>query len=180
MSSLYYVLAFDFGYATKELRSSIEDIGDCVAKHYGKDPNAIILAQSRTYAYLSQNDLISEERLFKIETGLSETADRDSTYYVLKQARRMMEDRRLKLVREGMTAHDATHLCDPVIRLVAHAVHAPRIERQAMIFNMVVSAGVRLPREFYDYAEQWWCRSEVFWDLREAVLAIALRLRGEI
>lgn len=68
----------------------------------------------------------------------------------------------------------------PVVTLVAHALHAPRVVKQGRLFGLELTPAEGLPRRLYQNAAQWWCRSVPGWYLREVIGFVPLRLAGQI
>lgn len=175
VSSLYFVLVLDFGHTLEnDTRSSIDDLVDTTVELYAEDEEAVILAQSCSYAYLVRSQKIPAERLVKIEAGQSGTftLNKGSTYDVLKIAKRMIDKR--------LAAAETRLRYDRIVRLVAHSLHATRAMRQGLAIDLLLIPDGPMPTRLYETAEQWWCRSEALWKLREALGIIPLKLARQI
>lgn len=172
-----FVVVLDFGFTEDpDVPSTIHDLGDCILNKGAEvRKDMIILAQSATYEYLCEasRTLAESGRLHEIDVAQS-GADNGGgiqdggSYFVLKRAYEMMAELDL----EG-PPYD--------IYLMAHALHMPRVVRQAQLvgFRYTISC-YDIPTKLYPAAAQWWCRYRPLWYLREIAGFIPLKLAKQI
>lgn len=165
-----YVIVLDFGYTENLSReSSIVDLAYAAEINYQNLSGAMVLAQSCTYEYMYYNQIISSDYLWRIDVGQSSTdgVKGGGSYHVLKRAKEILEER------EGDYRKTK-------IILVAHALHMPRVLRQAKLLGLEAEAGEELPSRFYPTAAQWWCRGKYRWYFREICGYLPLKITGQL
>lgn len=180
-----YVIALDFGYPLNpQRRSSITDLADFIIKNYTDEPQTVVLAQDFIYDSLCRHGF-PKNRLLEVGTGQSSTTGTESggSYHMLREASAMLREMErdgagTKPLMDDLTSGTWPPL--PVVTLVAHALHAPRVVKQGRLFGLELTPAEGLPRRLYKNAAQWWCRSVPGWYLREVIGFVPLRLAGQI
>ena len=184
--SKQYVIALDFGYpANPNERSTIEDLADHIVTNFSKNAKAMILAQEYVHAELQRRNF-PDDQLVEICSGQSTSIGLESggSYHML----RMANDTLWRLMLDDLSKTPMTDDASPrrnwhpplTIKLVAHALHAPRIVQQGKLFGMRLIPAKDLPTALYPNAAQWWCRSRRAWYFRESIGYIPLKLSRQL
>lgn len=175
-----YVIALDFGYPMNpQRRSSINDLAELIVRNYADEPETVILAQEFIYDMLCRLKF-PRSRMIEVATGQSGTngTEGGGSYHMLRAASAML--RQLTTVNWTPTATPVDGGSPIEATVVAHALHVPRVMRQGRLFNLKLTPAEGLPKRLYKNAAQWWCRSRIWWHLRELIGFIPLRLAGQI
>ncbi len=198
---MYFVIVLDFGYPLPNTpgRTSIDDLAECCLRNYRHDRDAVILAQERTFRHLSQTyqtigntttiPVFLPGRLIEItgdDVGQSSTngTSGGGSYHVLRAARGIIQAKMGKQEHphnDNVAPRGASQLRgNPVVHVVAHQAHLPRVLKQGKLFGLNLQPAPNLPSQFYPCAAQWWCRSQPLWLLREIIGFIPLKMAGQI
>lgn len=171
---MVYVTVLDFGYTMEyETRSSIDDLAEYVEKKYAGNPEALILAQPRVYAKLTNDGKLPKERLALIHVDQSSTFGlcRGGTYHALKEAKRMIDS--------GVMGHDPAE-CSRIVHLVAHSLQVVRAMKQGLLMDLILVPYGEMPEALYDTAAQWWCRGPNRWSVRATLGYLPLKLLRQL